>query len=85
VTPEGCTTAKELLDLYANALALFHKSQEPILAGIVPRHPDYPEIRAIRDNAHQEFLKMKRMYWEHVREHGWRSRGPSEPDFDWTN
>jgi hypothetical protein len=82
---QGCPEAKQLLDLYTDALALFHRSQEPMLAGVVPGHPDYPEVCTIRDNAHQAFLKMKRMYWEHVREHGCRSRGPREPDFDWLN
>jgi hypothetical protein len=51
VPSHGCVEAKVLLELYTEAIAAFHKSQEPILAGILPNHPTYSELRELRERA----------------------------------
>jgi hypothetical protein len=74
VTPEVCDTEKQLMDLYTDALAAFHKSQEPILAGVLQDHPQYAKVRELREQAYQSMLKARCLYWEHVQEHGCRAR-----------
>ena len=58
-----------MLDCYTAALAAFHKSQEVLLAGMWPGHPEYAETRRIKDQAFEVLLSARRVYWDHVVEH----------------
>jgi hypothetical protein len=69
----GCSTAKGLLDLYTKTLAVFNEVQNPILAGVRPGHPAYAEVEELREQAHKAMLKARRLYWEHIQEHGCRA------------
>jgi hypothetical protein len=70
----GCSTAKGLLDLYTKTLAVCQEFQEPILAGVMPGHPVYADIEELREQAHKAMLKARRIYWEHIQEHGCRAQ-----------
>jgi hypothetical protein len=69
VMSQQCTTGKDLRDFYTDALAVSHKSQEPILAGVMPDHFNYQEVSEIREHAYSNMLKARRLYWEHIQEH----------------
>jgi hypothetical protein len=66
---------KRLMDIYTEALSAFHKSQQPILAGVLHGHPRYAKIRELQEQAYDSMLKARRLYWEHIQEHNCRARG----------
>jgi hypothetical protein len=66
-----------MLDCYTAALAAFHKSQEVLLAGMLPDHPRYPEVRRLKDRAFESLLRARKLYWDHVAEH--QCRKPASP------
>ena len=70
VAPHVCITEEMLLDLCTDAQAAFHKAQEPVLTGVAQDHPKYHEVRELREHAYTAMLKARRLYWEHVQEHG---------------
>jgi hypothetical protein len=71
----GCSEAMRMLDSYTAALAAYHKSQEVLLAGMSPRHPEYSEARRIKDRTFELLLRARKAYWDHVAEH--KCRGPA--------
>jgi hypothetical protein len=80
VTSQQCSTGNDLRDLYTDALAAFHKSQDPILAGVMPGHPNYHEVSEAREQAYSNMLKARRLYWEHIEEHGCQAHNIGEQD-----
>lgn len=73
----GCSEARQLLDCYTAALTAFNKSQEVLLAGLLPDDPRYPEARRLKDRAFGILLRARKVYWDHVTEH--KCRGPISP------
>lgn len=59
------------------ALAAFHKSQEVLLAGMLPDHPKYQEVRRLKDRAFESLLRARKVYSNHVTEH--KCRRPVSP------
>jgi hypothetical protein len=79
----GCREAGSLLDIYAAALSAFHKSQEPILAGLTPDNPEYEHVRELRDRAYESLFKARQLYLRHVRLHrcrGGANQAPAAPE-----
>jgi hypothetical protein len=58
-----------MLDCYTAALTAFHKSEEVLLAGMLPDHPKYREARRVKDRAFSILLRARKVYWDHVAEH----------------
>ena len=74
----GCSLAREMLDCHTAALAAYHKAQEGLLAGMLPDHPKYPEVRRLKDRAFEALLRARKVYWDHVTEH--KCRRPISPN-----
>ena len=83
MAPLECCTARTLLALHTQALAAFHKSQEPVLNGIRPGHAKYGEVRDLIEHAYHSVLKTQRLYRQHIAKHRCRASGPKEPE--WVN
>ena len=65
---------------HGRPVAAFRKSQESILAGVLPDQPKYREVCEIREQAYGAMLKSRRIYWEHLQEHGCRAHGTPAAD-----
>jgi hypothetical protein len=68
-----CTAAIRLLNEYTEALRVFHKVQEPLLAGLLPGHPDYNRARIDREEAYVALARARGVYWKHVQMHACRA------------
>ena len=80
MTPRGCSTAKSLLDLHNTALVAFHRANDPMFAGIAPGHQKYAEVHELREQAYLAMHRTRRLYWQHIDEHGCPASGPTEPE-----
>ena len=69
----GCSFAREMLDCYTAALAAYHKSQEELLAGMLPSDPRYSDARRIRERAFDLLVRARKVYWDHITDHKCRS------------
>jgi hypothetical protein len=67
-----CDEALALLDLYMAALTAFEKSQQPFVAGMLPDHPEYETARSLRQQSHGALLRARKLYRDHIKEHGCR-------------
>jgi hypothetical protein len=68
-----CTAAIRLLGVYTDALRAFHQVQEPLLAGLLPGHPDYNRARIDREEAYVALARARGVYWKHVQMHACRA------------
>ena len=66
-----------MLDCYTAALTAFHKAQEGLLNGMSPSHPEYPEVRRLKERAFGLLLRARKVYWDHVTDH--KCRRPASP------